>query len=133
LNSFNIDIEKTLKKKQKKYIRNYYGIAILANIIPILIMIIKIGAVQGESQLGYLIFGGWSIICAIVYGFYFAIPEFNREWEKIIGLLIPTIILSLALFKFPLFSIVVGLNFIMNGLFAWHLKKKTFANNVYKK
>ncbi len=117
-------------KEQKKYLRNYYGIAILANIIPLLIMMIKIGKVQGETQLGYLIFGGWSIICMILYGFYFAIPEFNRDWEKIVGLLIPTIILSLTLFKFPLFSIVVGLNFIMNGLFAWHLKKKTFANNV---
>ena len=120
-----------MKKEQKKYVRNYFGIAVFANLIPILIMMLKIGKVQGDAQLGYIIFGAWSLICTIVYGFYFVIPEFSRNWEKIIGLLFPTIILSLALFEFPIFSIVIGLNLIMNGLFAWHLKKKTFANNVY--
>jgi chromate transport protein ChrA len=118
------------KKEQKKYVLNYFGIAVLANLIPILIMIIRIGKVKGDAQLGYIIFGAWSLICAIVYAFYFAIPEFSRNWEKIVGLIFPTIILSLALFEFPIFSIVIVLNLIMNGLFAWHLKKKTFANTV---
>ncbi len=122
-----------MKKEQKKYVRNYFGIAVFANLIPFLIMIVRIGKVQGEAQLGYIIFGSWILICTLVYGVYFAIPEFTRNWEKIIGLFFPSLILSLALLKFPIFSIVIGLNVIMNGIFAWHLKKKTFSNTIYNK
>ena len=117
-----------MKKEQKKHIRNYYRIAVLTNSIPILIMIIRNGKIQGKAQMGFLIFGVWILVCSIVYGIYFTIPKFNKNWEKIIGLFLPTFILSLVLSKFSLFVIVILFNLIMNGVFAWHLKKKTFAS-----
>jgi len=115
-----------MKKEQKKYIRNYYGIALLINLIPFLLMVIRKEKIHGEAQMGFLFFGIWSLICCIVYGIYFSIPSFNKNWEKIIGLFLPTLILSLVLFEFPFFIIIIILNLIFNGLFAWHLKKKTF-------
>ena len=121
-----------MKKEQKKYVRNYFGIAILVNVIlPILSVIIIIGKKTGEVQLGYVFVGVWGIICTILYAIYFAIPKFNENWEKIVGLLLPSIILSLGLIESLYFIIVVLINLIMSGIFIWHLKKKTFANTVY--
>ncbi|MFD2561859.1 hypothetical protein [Aquimarina rubra] len=110
-------------KKQKKYIRNYYGIALTINLIPIVIMLSRIGNVHGEAQMGFIIFGVWTLICALVYGFYFAIPEFNRNWEKIVGLMFPSIILSLILFEFPEFKIAIIINLILNGILILHWKR----------
>jgi hypothetical protein len=119
-----------IQRKQKKYIKNYYVISLFVNLLPLLIMVIKIGKVEGEAQLGYIAFGIWGIICAIIYTIYFAIPEFKNNWEKIGGLIFPTLILSLGLIKFQLLLILIILNLIMNGFFIFHLKKKTFANKV---
>ena len=104
-----------------------------ANFIPLLVMTIMIEKVQGEAQLGYFIFGFWGLISAFIYGFYFVIPELKRNLEKIISLFLPSIILSLALFEIPMFSIVVGLNLILNGIFVWHLKNKNMLLTLYKK
>ena len=119
-----------MKSTQKKYVKNYYGISLLMNfVLPIFVVMSIIGKSHGDAQMGYVIVGIWGIICSIIYTIYFAIPEFNKNWEKIVGLLLPTIILSLALFQEPNFILVILLNLIMNGFFIWHLKKKTFANN----
>ncbi len=121
-----------MKKIQKKYVRNYYAIAILINVVlPVLSMIYVIGNRKGEAQMGYFIIGIWGLICIFVYSIYFAIPDFNKNWEKVAGLLFPTILLSLALIKYWNFALVILLNLIMNGFFIWHLTKKTFHNNVY--
>ncbi|WP_299212640.1 hypothetical protein [uncultured Aquimarina sp.] len=119
-------------KKGKKYVRNYYGIALITNLIPIVIMLSRVGNIHGEAQMGFIIFGGWVLICALVYAFYFAIPEFNRNWEKIVGLVFPSIILSLILFKFPEFKIAITINLILNGIFILHWKIHT-GTLFYKK
>ena len=41
-----------------------------------------IGDTDGDAKMGYVIVGIWALICAFVYTFYFAIPEFNKDWEK---------------------------------------------------
>ncbi|WP_299261869.1 hypothetical protein [uncultured Aquimarina sp.] len=113
-----------MKKTQKKHIKIYYGITLLLNFIaPTIVAISVIGDQEGEIQMGYIIVGLWGFICAILYGFYFAIPEFNKNWEKIAGLIFPSIILSLLLFEFPDFTIAVILNLIMTGIFVWQFKK----------
>ena len=56
-----------MQKTQRKYVRNYYLISLFVNLLPLLIMIVKIGKVEGEAQLGYIAFGVWGIICAIIY------------------------------------------------------------------
>jgi len=99
-------------------------------ILPIIAVMSVIGKSHGDAQMGYIIVGIWGIICSIVYAIYFVIPEFNKNWEKIVGLLLPTIILSLILLQESSFGIVILLNLIMNGFFIWHLNKKTFANTV---
>lgn len=118
-----------MKKKQKKHIQNYYLIAVLTNLIPILVMIINKANIRGEAQMGFLFSAVWTLICMVIYGIYFTIPKFNKNWEKIVGLFLPTSLLSLVLLALPFFLIVIILNLIMNGLFAFHLQKKTFANN----
>ncbi|WP_397447776.1 hypothetical protein [Polaribacter sp. R77954] len=120
-----------MKTKEKLYVRNYFGIAILVNVIlPILSAIIIIGKKTGEVQLGYVFVGVWGIICTLLYAIYFAIHKFNENWEKIVGILLPSIILSLGIIESWYFIIIVLINLIMNGIFIWHLKKKTFANTV---
>jgi hypothetical protein len=119
-----------LKKTEKKYVRNYYGIALVLNLIlPTLLAILIIGNKTGEVQLGYIFILVWGFICALVYSIYFAIPKFEK-WEKIIGLLLPTLLLSVVLIKSWNLIIVILMNLVMNGIFIWHLKKKTFANTV---
>jgi chromate transport protein ChrA len=98
-------------------------------IIPFFVVMSIVGKSHGDAQMGYIIVGVWGIICSIVYTFYFAIPEFNKNWEKIVGLLLPTIILSLILFQESNFGLIIILNFVMNVFFIWHLKKKTFTNS----
>ena len=121
-----------MKKLQKKYVRNYYGIAILLNVIlPVLLAISIIGNKKGEIQLGYIFVGIWGLISALVFAFYFAIPGFNKNWEKIAGLLFPSFLLSLILIQSWDLIVVILLNLVMSGFFIWHLKKKTFANNAY--
>ena len=115
-----------MKKIQKKYVRYYYGITLLINcVLPALTVISVIGKTDGDANMGYVLVGIWALISALVYAFYFAIPEFNKDWEKIAGLLFSTILLSLILIEYWVFSIVILLNLIMNGFFIWHLKKKT--------
>ena len=115
-----------MKKVQKKYIKSYYGIAILLNLVFLILLTYLLGINKGEI----LYIGIWWLICVIVYTIYFAIPDFNKKWEKIIGLLLPTFILSLVLVQSWNFIIIILLNLAMNGFFIWHLKKKTFANTV---
>lgn len=78
--------------------------------------------------MGYIIIGIWGLICLLIYGFYFAIPDFYRNWEKVGGLLFPGILLSFGLFEFPDLLYLVVFNLSINGFFIWHFVKKTFAN-----
>ncbi len=112
-----------MPKKRSIYIRNYYLIALFANLLPILIILINVGSIHGESQMGFLIFFIWEIICCIIYSFYYIIPELKKNWEKITSFIFPTFILSLVLFKFPEFKIVIAINFSLNLIFIIHWTK----------
>lgn len=119
-----------MKNSQKKHIKFYYGISVFMNfIIPMFVIMSAMGRVHGERQLGLFLIGVWGIFCALVYALYFTVPEFNKNWEKIAGLVLPSIILSLILFVEETLIYVVFINFILNGLFIWHFTKTSMNNN----
>ncbi|WP_196890035.1 hypothetical protein [Aureivirga sp. CE67] len=108
----------------KKYIWIYYGIAILLNVVPILLMLIGNENIQGERGLGLFIFIPWALLCALVYISYFFILTFKRKSHKIIGLFVPVILMSFLIIPFSLLSYLILLNLILNGIFSLHFVLK---------
>lgn len=112
-------------KNNQKETKNYYGIALLINLTPLIIttIISVIGNTNDKIQKIFILFGIWELICAVVYSLYFITLKLNKDWHKIVGFVFPTIILSLILFIFPDLILLIIANLILNGTFILHWKK----------
>ncbi len=115
-----------MPKEQIKQVRNYYIIALLLNLTPFIVAISS-EKINGEYRKALIILGIWLLIVTVVYSFYFLIPKFNKNWHKIIGLVFPTVLLSLLMFLFPKLKgialILIIINIILNGIFILHFNK----------
>jgi len=108
------------ERTSKKSIRKYYWISFSLNWLPLGILLFTFGGLEGEAQLGYFFGIIWGLVCTIFYGFYLLIPEFKKKWEKIGGLLFPTLLLSLGIFQMKYLAILVATNLVLNLIFVWH-------------
>ena len=103
----------------------YFVISIFINFFSSLFTFMNETSMSHGGQQAILeIFGFWMMICIAVYTIYFIIPEFNKNWEKIAGLVLPSIILSLVLTIEPSFIYLICINIILNVVFIWHFTKK---------
>lgn len=120
-----------MKNIQKKHIKFYFGISIFINFVSSFITMMQTysNIHGGGFEALFEIFVFCTIICSAVYSIYFTIPEFNKNWEKIAGLVLPSLVLSLVLLVEETFIYVVFVNLILNLLFIWHFTNTSKKNN----
>lgn len=106
--------------QQKKLIKRFYLIALVVNIVlPLILSFVIVGGEKGEIKLLYIAALVWAVLNALIYCLYFVIPEFKQKWEKIAGLLFPSLIIFLLVlfqyinFYLLLFTLIVNLGFIL--------------------